>query len=515
MSIEQKTCFDEFSSLPFVKKDEKFDFEKEYNETTFQGLENFTLDSGEQKPIEYLENSLDINIEGFSISVNERFLFKNADLKLNYGHRYGLVGLNDVGKTTLIKHIASRALRVPQNIDLLYCDQEVKPIDETVMNVILRTHTKINQLYEELKVLLEEPSMTNENKKRLDKIHKELEAFKCNESHLKACRILAGLGFDRSMMHRPTRSFSTAWRMRISLAKALFIEPSLLLLDEPTNYLDINSVVWLDKYLRDWKKTILVVSNDQCFLDKVCTDIIHLQDIQEKIIIEFPNAHFSESQEWQIFFKNVSFNYENQSYLFKDMDFSVETKSRVSILGSNGVGKSTLLKLLMGDLQPKNGKIIRNGRIRLGRYNQDSIEKLDLNMTPLEYIKNLGNFEYQDCRKKLRNVGLPEFINEMKIENLSIGHKAKLALCDLMSKEYNLILFDEPTNYLDIKTIDALVEAVNSYNGSVVIVSHDEFLIKETNCELYIIENLNICRVQGVFDDYRKEFLESLGEKIG
>ena len=135
-------------------------------------------------------------------------------------------------------------------------------------------------------------------------------------------------------------------------------------------------------------------------------------------------------------------------------------------------------------------------------------------MTPVEHLRNAYNLDYQECRKRLGSVGLPGHAHEVKIADLSGGQKARLALCDLACKAPDVIILDEPTNNLDIESIDALAEAITEYEGGVIVVTHDERLIRETDCQLYIVENQTINDMQGDFDDYRKELLEELGEEI-
>ncbi|KAI9541901.1 ATP-binding cassette sub- F member 1, partial [Dissostichus eleginoides] len=224
-----------------------------------------------------LENASDIKLEKFSISAHGKELFVNADLLIVAGRRYGLVGPNGKGKTTLLKHIANRALSIPPNIDVLLCEQEVVADDTPAVQAVLKADTKRLKLMEEerqLQALLEkgEDSVAD----RLDKVYEELRAIGAAAAEPKARRILAGLSFTTEMQNRPTKRFSGGWRMRVSLARALFMEPTLLMLDEPTNHLDLNAVIWLNNYLQGWKKTLLIVSHDQSFLDEVCTDIIHL-----------------------------------------------------------------------------------------------------------------------------------------------------------------------------------------------------------------------------------------------
>ena len=212
--------------------------------------------------------------------------------------------------------------------------------------------------------------------------------------------------------------------------------------------------------------------------------------------------------------KNVSFKYDSQSYLFKDVDFAIDMESRVAIVGPNGVGKSTLLKLLLGDILPTSGEVIRNRFLKIGRYDQHSADQFDISLTPVDHLKKYYNLDYQECRKRLGTVGLAGFAHEVKIADLSGGQKARVALCDLTCKAPDVIILDEPTNNLDLESIDALAEAIAEYKGGVIIVSHDERLIRETDCRLYSIEGQDVFPIDGDFDDYRKDLLTSLGEEI-
>ncbi|KAH1182730.1 hypothetical protein KIL84_004222 [Mauremys mutica] len=447
-----------------------------------------------------LENASDIKLEKFSISAHGKELFVNADLYIVAGRRYGLVGPNGKGKTTLLKHIANRALSIPPNID-----------------AVLKADTKRLKLLEEekrLQALLEKGD--DSVAEQLEKVYEELRATGAAAAEAKARRILAGLGFNPEMQNRQTKKFSGGWRMRVSLARALFMEPTLLMLDEPTNHLDLNAVIWLNNYLQTWKKTLLIVSHDQGFLDDVCTDIIHLdmqklfyyrgnymtfkkmyQQKQKELLKQYEKQEkklkdlkaggkstkqaekqtkealtrkqqkcrkknldeeaneapelLKRPREYTVKFTfpnppslsppilglhGVVFGYEGQQLLFKSLDFGIDMESRICIVGPNGVGKSTLLLLLTGKLTPTRGEMRKNHRL------------------------------------------------------------------------------DEPTNNLDIESIDALADAINEYKGAVIIVSHDARLITETNCQLWVVEEQSVEQIDGDFDDYKREVLEALGEVI-
>lgn len=587
------------------KLKKKIEFEKQMEHITKKGgqghsdlTENFTVSQAQKSTgqLAAMENSVDIKVENFSISAKGNDLFVNANLLIAQGRRYGLVGPNGHGKTTLLRHIASRAFAIPPNIDILYCEQEVVAEDASAVEVVLKADTKRTTLLEELKKLEESPEAgTLAGQERLKEIYDELKAIGADSAEPRARRILAGLGFSRSMQDRPTNSFSGGWRMRVSLGRALYVEPTLLLLDEPTNHLDLNAVIWLDNYLQGWKKTLLIVSHDQSFLDNVCSEIIHLDqhklhyykgnysmfkkmyvqkrkemikeyEKQEKRIKELkahgtskkaaekkqkealtrkqeknrtkvqkledenaPVELLQKPREYIVKFSfpeppplqppilglhNVTFAYPGQKPLFVDCEFGIDLSSRVAIVGPNGVGKSTFLKLLTGDLDPLKGDVKRNHRLHIGRFDQHSGEHLTAEETPSEYLMRLFDLPYEKARKQLGTFGLSSHAHTIKMKDLSGGQKARVALAELCLNAPDVVILDEPTNNLDIESIDALADAINEYQGGVIIVSHDERLIRDTECTLWVIEDRTINEVDGDFDDYRKELLESLGEVI-
>uniref|UniRef100_A0A9J8CS32 ATP-binding cassette sub-family F member 1 n=1 Tax=Cyprinus carpio carpio TaxID=630221 RepID=A0A9J8CS32_CYPCA len=542
-----------------------------------------------------LENASDIKLERFSISAHGKELFVNADLLIVAGRRYGLVGPNGKGKTTLLKHIANRALSIPPNIDVLLCEQEVVADDTPAVQAVLKADTRRLKLLEEERQLQSRLEKGDDGvSERLDKVYEELRVIGAASAEAKARRILAGLSFTPEMQNRPTKKFSGGWRMRVSLARALFMEPTLLMLDEPTNHLDLNAVIWLNNYLQSWKKTLLIVSHDQSFLDDVCTDIIHLDnqklyyyrgnyltfkkmyvqkqkellkqyEKQEKKLKDLKaggkstkqaekqtkealtrkqqkgkkTQHEEESREATELLKrpreytvkftfpnppplsppilglySVDFGYERQKPLFKSVDFGIDMESRICIVGPNGVGKSTLLLLLTGKLNPTKGEMRKNHRLKVGFFNQQYADQLNMEESPTEYLQRNFNLQYQDARKCLGRFGLESHAHTILISKLSGGQKARVVFAELACRQPDVLILDEPTNNLDIESIDALSEAINEYKGAVIIVSHDARLITETQCQLWVVEDQSINLIDGDFEDYKREVLEVLGETL-
>ncbi|VDM54092.1 unnamed protein product [Angiostrongylus costaricensis] len=228
-------------------------------------------------------NVKDVKLESIDISIGTKQLLSSADLTMAYGRRYGLVGRNGIGKTTLLKMISSEQLRIPSGISLLAVEQEVEGDDVRVIDAVLASDKRRQAMIEEEKVLqtrLNKENLTEAEKSKwneeLSKLYVAMENFQLDKAPARAASILYGLGFTPDEQKKPTKEFSGGWRMRVALARALFIKPDLLLLDEPTNMLDMRAVYWLEGHLQQWEGTILTVSHDRKFLNEICTDIIHL-----------------------------------------------------------------------------------------------------------------------------------------------------------------------------------------------------------------------------------------------
>ncbi|XP_054160334.1 ATP-binding cassette sub-family F member 1-like [Oppia nitens] len=540
---------------------------------------NFTVSTSATASTQLLDNSL--KVECFTISAAGKELLVNASLSITMGRRYGLIGPNGHGKTTLMRHIADKkALHLPLELDVLLCEQEVMADETSAVDVVLRSDVERVKLQEELDQLL----ASDGNSDKINEIYQKLSAMGADSAEARARRILAGLGFTAEMQNRATKNFSGGWRMRVSLARALFMEPTLLLLDEPTNHLDLNAVIWLDNYLQNWKKTLIVVSHDQSFLDNVCSDIIHLDQqklfyyrgnytqfkkmyeqkkrefkkdfekqekqikalkasgksgkIAEKHVKEQQRQKQGETQvgellkrhkEYVVKFKfnnapplqppilglhDVDFGYDQKYLIFKSIDFGIDMSSRIAIVGPNGVGKSTFLKLLSGEVQPLKGEMRVNHRARISKFDQHSGEHLTTEETPTEYLMRIFNLTYQEARKQLGSFGLISHAHTIPNLQLSGGQKSRVALCEMALKGPHVLILDEPTNNLDLESIDALAKAINEFEGGVIVVTHDERLIRETDCQLWVIEHQNIDEIDGDFDDYREEILNALGEKV-
>mmetsp|Transcript_6433 Transcript_6433/g.19484 ORF Transcript_6433/g.19484 Transcript_6433/m.19484 type:complete len:730 (+) Transcript_6433:33-2222(+) len=537
----------------------------------------------------------DVRIEGIDLAFGGISLLESATLQLSYGRKYGVVGRNGVGKSTLMKALARRELPISDSLDLLYVEQEIAGDSRTPVEIVLSSDTERQDLLEEEKAILGDEKgaeeMAPETSARLEEIYKRLGALDVEGAEARASAILAGLGFSPENRDKPSNEFSGGWRMRIALACALFREPNLLLLDEPTNHLDLYAVLWLADYLQQWPHTLVVVSHDRDFLNSVCTDIIYIKDKQlqpyagnyddfekarndrlkemmrtaeaqemkrkhvqkfvdrfrynakraamaqsrikllqrmeeDKIVLpgeeeefsfDFPEPERLAGSHGALILQNVKFGYktgeaqEPNKILFDNLDFSINMDSRSVIVGPNGAGKSTLLKLLIEENVPLDGELRKSPKLRIGYFSQHHIDQLVLWRTPLEHLKVVfPSAGVPELRGHLSKLGVSAEMALRPINTLSGGQKSRVALAGITYIKPHIYVLDEPTNHLDIETIDALVEALNEFNGGVVLVTHDARLISTVCDEIFICEDGQVKAFPGDFREYRAELSKRL-----
>ncbi|KAI7846313.1 hypothetical protein COHA_000150 [Chlorella ohadii] len=224
--------------------------------------------------------SRDIHFDSFTLLYHGHELLTDTRLELNYGRRYGLIGPNGCGKSCLLKALGARDLEIPQHIDVYLLDREIPASDMTALEAVKSVDDERARLEAEAEALADQQG--DEVEARLEDIYERLDALESDMAEVRAASILHGLGFNKEMQNKKTREFSGGWRMRIALARALFVEPTLLILDEPTNHLDLEACVWLEDTLKNWKRILMLVSHSQDFLNGVCTNIIHMHQKQLK-----------------------------------------------------------------------------------------------------------------------------------------------------------------------------------------------------------------------------------------
>ena len=497
----------------------------------------------------------DINIHIENLSIGNKLILDKTDFIISSNKRYGIVGRNGIGKTTIVNYIIKQ--KELNDISTYLVSQELHIINDiTIFELILESNIKIYELYKSLELISDKYSeeyCTISDK--LDELDYEMEKSKIY-------KILYGLGFKYDQCNQSVKNFSGGLRMRISLARALYMLPELLILDEPTNHLDLEGNIWLCNYLQKYKNTIILISHDIEFLDEVCTNIIHIENFKlnyykggyyvfknlykkecdnlekiykenDKKIIAYkksgktkneinnyiknnPLPKLNYIQPIKINFgeipsdmrnlislNNVSFSYDNK-IIFENINFSVDACKHIALVGKNGGGKSTLMKLFIQELKQQSGNIILDRQIRIGYFNQHTIENLSLDIKVIDYLRNkFVNYKEQEIREYLGRIGLKSNEHLLNISVLSGGQKIRLALVELQMIKPHVLLLDEPTNHLDIQTIESLKLAINNFNGGVVIITHNIDFITDTNCEVWKIPE---CKKIN-YDDYVKEII--------
>mmetsp|Transcript_11929 Transcript_11929/g.33599 ORF Transcript_11929/g.33599 Transcript_11929/m.33599 type:complete len:595 (-) Transcript_11929:205-1989(-) len=529
----------------------------------------------------------DIKVINFSLAVAGAVLVNDCQLELTLGTRYGLVGNNGSGKTMLLNAIARREVDLPSHLDMFHLHEEAPPTDRTAVESVIDHVREELQRLEKLEEAIIEESGPDDD--RLELISSRITELDPEGFEATATKILVGLGFDNKMLQRKTKDMSGGWRMRVSLARALFAAPTLLLLDEPTNHLDLEACVWLEEHLKTYPKCLLVVSHSQDFLNSVCNKIVWLNNktltyysgnyatfcklveneekIQSKLyekqqadiakLTEFvavnkankktaksaaskekvldkitsekvdrPNLRektlsfqFPECTKLPppvIPFSNVSFSYsgKKEDYLFENLEFGIDCDTRIALVGPNGVGKSTLLKLMAGDLTPTEGDIRHHSHLSLGRYHQHSAEVLDPELSALEFFQKTypeAKHTVEVWRGYLGMFGLQGHMQTAKISTLSDGQKSRIVFAMLCRKTPNILLFDEPTNHLDVDAIDLLADSIKAYKGGLVLVSHDFRLIDQVAEQIWVVENKNVSVWKGDIHEYKRKLARGMG----
>ena len=502
-----------------------------------------------------------IQVDKFSVSIGLKKLYDDSKLVLAPGNMYGLVGKNGCGKTILLKMIKNNIIPVNKNILTLYVEQEIEETDKTPVEILIESngyfYTYQKKLDELENLMSQQEFIEMENSDTIFEEYQNLEeimrSIQPQAEEAKIRKILKGLGFSEDMMEQSSAIFSGGWKMRISLARALYIEPDLLLLDEPTNHLDLEAVVWLGNYLEtkfiSKNKIGVLVSHNIGFINQICSNILNIE--AGKIITykgnyaafkyNFEKKLRQQTKKWNknkkglrpekpyhvtinfpevpeynsniISMDEVSFSYDDR-VIFDKISFGLDKDSRVTLIGKNGVGKSTLLKLIMGELVPNSGNIIRQSGLCIGYYHQHFEKLLPEDKTPVEFLEETvpndfitGN-KIQTVRKYLGTVKLESAAHNSLIGNLSGGQKARVALISLIFEKPHFILLDEPTNHLDIETIEALIEGLKEFEGGVMLITHESELITNLESQLWILENNKITFYNNSFDEYCESIID-------
>jgi len=529
-----------------------------------------------------------LNIHNLSVSFSGEYLFKEISFKLISGDRVGLIGKNGAGKSTLLKLLSketemdSGSIAYEKDLKIGFLKQDIDfDKGRTVLDEAYQAFTEIKSLEQrqnEINTQLSERT-DYESDSYLELINDlsdvndryELIGGYNYQGHTE--KILQGLGFKREDFYKSTDTFSGGWRMRIELAKLLLQSNDLLLLDEPTNHLDIESIIWLENFLKSFLGAVVIVSHDKMFLNNVTNRTIdislgriydfnkpyskylvlreeiksqqisaqknqekHIQHT-EKLIQKFKakasKASMAQSlmkkiekidrievdQDDNIVMKlnfNISINpgkvvteIESLSKDYGDnkvlsnVNLLIERKSKIAFVGQNGQGKSTLAKIMVGELAPSTGNSKLGHNVQIGYFAQNQAEYLDGTKTVLQTMIDSAN---ETNRSKVRDV-LGSFLFkgddvEKYVRVLSGGERNRLALAKLLLQPFNVLVMDEPTNHLDIKSKSVLKQALIKFDGTLILVSHDRDFLQNLTNKVYEFKSQNIKEYLGDIDFY-------------
>lgn len=508
-----------------------------------------------------------------------RLLYAHANLIASPGERIGLVGPNGCGKSTLFAAILGDLapedgeLETPPHERIAHVAQSFTVEDISCIDCVLSGHAPLMNAKAALK-----RAEASGDEMSLAAAHSELAEVNEGAVVAQAKAILAGLGFAEADSCRKVHDFSGGWRNRIQLARALMRPADLLLLDEPTNHLDIDSLIWLENWLRRVEATVIIISHDREFLDRavntiwsvedgtICryagnysqfelarieklraqesarrayeTQAAHLTSFIERFRAKATKARQAQSRikmleklqavepvrakrEWRFNFlkplrlpehlvdgENLKIGYGDKVVL-SGVSFSIRSGERIGILGVNGAGKSTLVKAIVGELTPMSGELRRGQGLEIGYFAQHQLDQLRMDETPLEHLRHLApDAREQELRDFLGTYRFSGDFAEAKVAPMSGGEKARLALALIAWEKPNLLVLDEPTNHLDMETREALTMALSTYEGAVLLVSHDRHLLRAVTDELWLVHEGRKEVFEGDLDDYAKIVLD-------
>lgn len=524
-----------------------------------------------------------IGLQNVTFEFGARVIVEDATWHIQPGERIGLIGYNGTGKSTLLKLLVGQytpskgTVEKGRDTSIGYLHQDLLSFDtnETITEVALGAFERVRALEIEIDLLGKELEANPEDNdiliKYTDALH-EIDVLDGYNIQHKAEEVLHGLGFTNNDLVRPYKEFSGGWRMRVLLAKMILQAPDVLLLDEPTNHLDLPSIEWLEKYLLHYKGSVVIVSHDKFFLNKMVNKIVEVYQQQlhfytgdyayyevEKVQrVEIQQRAFENQQDYirqqerfierfkakaskaaqaqsiqkrldkleviedvQIERPNIRINFAvdktpgkvlvdlkgiHKSYptltILDNAFAEIERGDKIALIGANGKGKSTLLRIVAG-MESFEGERVWGHNVEESFYAQHQLESLNLNNTILQ--------EVQECGTKKTDLELRALLGcflfggddvDKKIKILSGGEKARVALTKTIISKANFLMLDEPTNHLDMATVELLAEALTKYDGSIILVSHDRYFISKTANKIWEIVDEKIIEFKGDYNEW-------------
>ncbi len=540
-----------------------------------------------------------ISINNLTVAYGGFTLLNEINFHISESDKIGLVGKNGAGKSTILKLICgiqsptNGKVAVPGGIRIGYLPQIMEHHrGKSVIDEAMTAFADMFAEEAELEKITLELSERNDYESqayqdliiRMNEINDRLSYSRSDNPQVQAERTLIGLGFKYEELSRPTETFSQGWNMRIELAKILLSKPDVLLLDEPTNHLDIESIEWLEGYLREYRGSLVLISHDRKFLDNVTNRTVEIMvgkihdykvpyskylelrrerlaqqqaayenqqrmiekteefiekfrykptksnqvqsrvkqleklerievDVEDRsaLSVKFPPAPRSGDIAYKAVDMKVGYG---EKVVFSDAQIEVRRGEKVALVGRNGEGKTTLMRVIMRELDPMAGESKVGYNVNIGYYAQNQEDILDKEDT---VFGTLDRIAVGDIRLKLRDIlGAFLFKGEdidKKVSVLSGGERARLAMAKLILKPYNLLALDEPTNHMDIRSKDILKQALKSYDGTLIIVSHDRDFLDGLVDKLYEFRDGKVKEhLGGVQDFLERRKLENLSE---
>jgi ATP-binding cassette subfamily F protein 3 len=524
-------------------------------------------------------------------------VLKDVNWEVKSGDRVGLVGVNGAGKSTQLKIITGEVepttgeVVKPSSLQIAYLTQEfdVDP-QRTVREELWRAFDEANQVHEQMLHVQHQMESANPEEldkliHQLDRLQRQFEALNGYELDARVEKILPEVGFKLEDGDRLVSDFSGGWQMRMSLGKILLQEPDLLLLDEPTNHLDLETIEWLEIYLKGLITPMVIVSHDREFLDRLCTQVVETERgvsttylgnysayLEQKAVAREAQMSAYENQQKELEkqqafvdrfrasatrstqaksrekqlekierieapigdLRSLHFRFpdaprsgrevviiDNMTHVYGDdilflgTELLIERGDHIALVGPNGSGKSTLLRLMMGMEQPTDGKVkLGDHNVIPGYFEQNQAEALDLNKTVVDTIHDeVPDWTNQEVRTLLGRFLFSEDTVFKQVSALSGGEKARLALAKMLLAPVNLLLLDEPTNHLDIPAKEMLEEAIQNYDGTVVVVSHDRYFISQVANKIVELRDGELRLYRGDYHYYLEKIQEEQ-EKI-
>lgn len=521
-------------------------------------------------------------LQDVTFEFGARAIVEDTTWHIQPGERIGLIGYNGTGKSTLLKLLVGEYLPSSGTVErsrsttIGYLHQDLLSFDtsESILQVAMGAFERVLRLEKEIEELGKELERTGDEKtlhEYSDKLH-ELETLGGYNIHHRTEEVLQGLGFPNADLQRPYKEFSGGWRMRVLLAKMILAQPDLLLLDEPTNHLDLPSIEWLEKYLLHYQGSVVIVSHDKYFLNRMVTKIVELYqqklhiyngnfdfyerekairlDLQQKAYdnqqdyirqqerfverfkakaskaaqaqsiqkrldklerieeasLERPNIRINfrvDKEPGRVIteLKNISKSF-GKTEIVKNATAEIDRRDKIALIGANGKGKSTLLRIIAG-VESFDGERKWGHNVEESFYAQHQLEALNVNNTILDEMKECGS---QMTDLELRGLlGCFLFSGDdadKKIKILSGGEKARVALAKTIVSKANFLMLDEPTNHLDMHSCDLLIEALNKYEGTIILVSHDRYFISKTANKIWEIVDHEIKEFKGGYEEW-------------